>query len=79
MLEMGSSPYGLLKERGIPSTLSNPEIKAANAFDLRMQGERDSGISKGSGDNVLGGRFADVDATRGADEVGHHVDQNRYN
>ncbi|WP_077611728.1 RHS repeat-associated core domain-containing protein [Clostridium sp. Marseille-P2415] len=40
---------------------------------------QESNSTKGSGYKVLGGRFADVDATRGADEVGHHVAQNRYN
>lgn len=37
-------------------------------------------VKSGSSSNkVLGGRFKDVDATRGADEVGHHMPQNAYN
>ncbi len=27
MLDTGSSPYGLLKERSIPATLSEPELQ----------------------------------------------------
>ncbi len=50
MLDTGSSPYGLLKERGIPATLSEPEINAANAFDFRMQGGPE--VNKGLGDKV---------------------------
>ncbi len=30
-------------------------------------------------EKVLGGRFADVDSTRGTNEVGHHMAQNAYN
>ena len=32
----------------------------------------------GFSDKVLGGRFKDVDASRGVDEVGHHMPQNAY-
>jgi hypothetical protein len=35
--------------------------------------------AEGAGNKVLGGRFSDVNASKGADEVGHHVAQNRFN
>ena len=35
--------------------------------------------SGSSSNKVLGGSFKDVDATRGTDEVGHHMPQNAYN
>ena len=39
-----------------------------------------SGSKSGTSSNkVLGGSFKDVDASRGADEVGHHLPQNAYN
>ncbi|WP_169823641.1 glycoside hydrolase domain-containing protein [Anaerobium acetethylicum] len=46
VVEGGSSVYDLLKARGIPTSLSDEEIEAANALDLRMQkgGNTSSGI-----------------------------------
>lgn len=41
-------------------------------------GGRLSSESGNSSNKVLGGCFKDVDATRGADEVGHHMPQNAY-
>ena len=42
-------------------------------------GESGAGESGTSSNKVLGGSFKDVDASRGADEVGHHLPQNAYN
>ena len=68
-------PYALLRERGIPQTLTDAEINAANQAGLRMM----AGESGTPSNKVLGGSFKDVDASRGANEVGHHLPQNAYN
>ncbi len=51
---------------------------------LHKKGKATPGVSKVTNSNnnsgkVLGGKFKDVDACRGADEVGHHMAQNAYN
>ena len=45
------------------------------------QGKISEGVDEDgtSSNKVLGGSFKDVDATRGPDEVGHHMPQNAYN
>ena len=68
-------PYAQLRERGIPQTLTDAEINAANQAGLRMM----AGESGTPSNKVLGGSFKDVDASRGANEVGHHLPQNAYN
>ena len=43
----GSNPYDLLRERGIPTTLSDAEINGAKTVDLRMQGQGGSKAKTG--------------------------------
>ncbi len=55
---------------------SSPCTKAAKAEKAAAEAAAMNGSDS---EKVLGGSFKDVNATRGADEVGHHMPQNRFN
>ena len=61
-----------------PVMYSDPSGFAKETCKSKVGGE--CGSESGTSSNkVLGGSFKDVDASRGADEVGHHLPQNAYN
>ena len=50
-----------------------------NGAEIRGTSRLANKIIEGGSDKVLGGSFKKVNATRGADEVGHHIAQDAYN
>ena len=62
-------------KKWVKSDSKSKNLKAVNKLD-----DVAKGVKSGNPSNkVLGGSFKDVDASRGANEVGHHLPQNAYN
>ncbi|MDE7424554.1 MAG: hypothetical protein K2N51_12850 [Lachnospiraceae bacterium] len=58
-----------------PAAVSNSTASGGRfKMDLQMFASSNGSQNK----KVLGGKFKDVDATRGVDEVGHHFPQNKF-
>ena len=59
LADQATDPYALLKQRGIPQTLTDAEINAAKKFDLQMSGSKsitpgfDNWLNKGTSDNKV--------------------------
>ena len=59
-----------------PAAVSNSTASSGRfKMDLQMFASSNGSQNK----KVLGGKFKDVDAARGVDEVGHHMPQNKFN